>query len=474
MSEYIIIYQTLNSSQQDAIILSILDLSKFAEKIAQKLFRKMSFKTGGYLKMQAGIAKVNITPPIGLELSGWAFGPSVGVLDDLFAKVLILQNNDMKIAIITADLIGFQTEYADNIRCRIAEELEASVENILISASHTHSGPATMFLRRWGEVDIDYVRNLQKQIIGAAIMAERSIQEARIGIGKGKAEGVCVNRRDGENGSVDNDVSVIRIDNNQGEMIAVLMNYSCHPVAAHNYKNMISADFPGYAMNVIEKAKNSKAMALHTTGAAGDINPKGLHDIRYAEKFGNMVGGEALKVAESIETQPDLILGVASQKVKIPVNKLPTIKELEISIADAKQRLERLKQDGNANYPQLMDAYIRLEWAEEAMSIVQSGLQADYLDMEIQTIRINDAALIAIPGELFVDIGLIIKKASPYPYTFIIEMANGSTCYLPTRKAFEKGGYELDFSSKVYGLYSITADTQDIIELDTIKMLNCL
>ncbi len=424
--------------------------------------------------MQVGIAKVNITPPIGLELSGWAFGPSVGVLDDLFVKVLILQSNDIKIVIITADLIGFQTEYADNIRCHIAEKLNTSVKNILISASHTHSGPATMFLRRWGEVDMDYVHNLQKQIIGAAVMAERSMQEARIGIGKGKADGVCVNRRDGENGSVDNDVSIIRIDNSQGEMIAVLMNYSCHPVAAHNYKNMISADYPGYAMNVIEKAKNDKAMALHTTGAGGDINPKGLHDIRYAEKFGNMVGGEALKVAESIETQSDLILGVTSKKIKIPVNKLPSVEELETEVNVSRQGLEKLKQSGNVPYLQLMDAHIRLEWAEEALSIVQSNSQADHLDMEIQAIRINDAVLVAIPGELFVDIGLNVKKASPFPYTFIIEMANGSTCYLPTRKAFEKGGYELEFASKVYGIYSITADTQDIIEGETMKMLNCL
>ena len=187
-----------------------------------------------------------------------------------------------------------------------------------------------------------------------------------------------------------------------------------------------------------------------------------------------MVGGEALKVAENIETQPDLTLGVASRKVKIPVNKLPPAEEFQTDIINGRQRLENLKQNGNAQYPQLMDAYIRLEWAEDALSIVQSDSQTDHLDMEIQAIRINNAALVAIPGELFVDIGLNIKKASPFPYTFIVEMANGSTCYLPTRKAFEKGGYELDFSSKIYGIYSITADTQDIIEGETIKMLNCL
>jgi neutral ceramidase len=424
--------------------------------------------------MQAGIAKVNITPPVGLELSGWAFGPSVGILDELYAKLLVLESESNKIVIVTTDLIGFQTEYANNIRYGIAKKLNINAENVMLSASHTHSGPGTMMLRHWGEIDIDYVHNLEKQIIGAVGMAQNSMQEAKIGVGKGKVEGVGVNRRDGENGSVDPDVGVIRIDNAQGDMIAVLMNYSCHPVAAHNYRNMISADYPGYAMNVIEKAKNGKVMAFHTTGAAGDINPKGLHDIRYAEKFGNMVGGEALKVAENIETQPALTLGVASRKVKIPVNKLPSVEELKTEINDSRQRLDNLKQNGNTQYTQLMDAYIRLEWAEDALSIVQSDTQADHLDMEIQAIRINNTVLVAIPGELFVDIGLNIKKASPFPNTFIIEMANGATCYLPTRKAFEKGGYELDFSSKVYGIYSVTADTQDIIEGETISLLNCL
>ena len=117
--------------------------------------------------MRAGIAKIDITPPIGLELSGWAFGPSVDILDELYAKLLILESKSNKVAIITTDLIGFQTEYADNIRYGIAEKLNISAENVLLSASHTHSGPATMFLRRWGEVEVDYVHNLQKQIIGA-------------------------------------------------------------------------------------------------------------------------------------------------------------------------------------------------------------------------------------------------------------------------------------------------------------------
>jgi len=423
--------------------------------------------------MRAGTSKVNITPPVGLELSGWSFGKSVGILDELYAKVLLLESDGKRVLIITADLIGFNTEYADYIRKNIADRLNMNVSDILISCSHTHSGPATMFLRHWGEIDDDYVYIAEKQIIGAAIMASNNMRDASIGSGKGIVNGVCDNRRDGQNGSVDPEVGVIRVDFD-GKMAAVLMNFSCHPVAAHNYKNMISADYPGYAMKVIESSLFAKRLeqktscingdvtALHTTGTAGDINPKGLHDIKYAERFGYMIGGEALKVAESIITLPELSLSTASECVRMPVARLPEKEDLKRIIDESKQKIAQQGQ-GKEN-SDLISTHILMEWAQDALKAIEDGSVTDHLNMEIQAIRMNDILLIAIPGEVFVDIGLNIKKASPYLYTYVIEMANGSSAYLPTRKAFEKGGYELDFASKVYGIYAMTSDTQDVIE----------
>jgi len=414
--------------------------------------------------MRAGVAKVNITPPVGLELSGWAFGPSVGILDELYAKVLLLESDSKKAAIVTADLIGFDTKYADAIREGIANKVNMNANDVLVSCSHTHSGPATMFLRRWGEIDEDFVHVVEKQLIGTATVAAKRMQEARIGAGKGRADGVGINRRDVESGSVDAEVGVIRVDNSQGEMMAVLMNYSCHPVAVHNYKNLISADYPGYAMGVIEKIKEGRVIALHTTGAAGDINPQQMHDVKYAEKFGNMVGGEALKIAESIETRPELTLNVVSEPVNLPVRTLPTVDELKKMIEEGKKNLAKRKQEGTLEYHQLMSTYIPIEWAQEALEVVESGRTVEHLEMEIQVVRMNDAVLVAMPGEIFVDIGLNIKKTSPYPYTFVIEMANGAIAYLPTRKAFEVGGYEPERAATIYGTYLLTPDTQNIIE----------
>jgi len=422
--------------------------------------------------MLAGVSKVNITPPVGLELSGWAFGPSVGILDELYAKVLLLESNGKRVVIVTTDLIGFRTEYATAIREGIADKLKMNASEITISCSHTHSGPATTFLRRWGEIDEDYVLIVEKKIIGAATMAEKEMQEARIGSGKGRVDGVGINRRDGEDGYVDPELGIIRVDNTRGEMMSVLMNFSCHPVAAHNYKNMISADYPGYAMGVIEKVEGDHVIALHTTGTAGDINPKGLHDIKYAEKFGKMIGGEALKVAEDIVTQPELILNTASEKVNLPVTKLPQEDELKKIINESERKLAELKQNGTYKYHEIMNALIPLEWAKEALNIVETNSQTDHLEMEIQALRMNNIVLVAIPGEVFVEIGLNIKKASPYPYTYVVELANGSINYLPTRKAFDKGGYELDFATKVYGIYALTPDTQSVTEEGALKAIS--
>jgi hypothetical protein len=421
--------------------------------------------------MRAGLAKANITPPVGLELSGWAFGPSVGILDELYSKVLMLESDGKRAVIITADLSGFDTECANTIREGVAGKVGIDASQVLISCSHTHSGPATMFLRRWGEIDEDFVHVVQKKIIGAAIMAEAGMQKAMIGIGKGSAEGVAINRRDAEGGSVDTDVGVIRIDNSNGEMMAVLMNYSCHPVASHNYRNLISADYPGHAMGVIEKTKEGSVMALHTTGAAGDINPKQMHDAKYAEKFGNMIGGEALKVAESLETSSDLTLEVASEWVKLPVQPLPTADKLRSMIEEGEEEIRKMNREGTPTYNQLMSSYIPIEWAQEALEVVESAGEVEFVDMEIQALRMNDAVLVAIPGEVFVDVGLNIKQSSPYPYTFIVEMANGAICYLPTSKAFEEGGYEVGFSSKVYGTYLLKPEVQGIIEEGTARLI---
>jgi hypothetical protein len=133
---------------------------------------------------RGGAASVDITPPVGVELAGWSFGPSVGVHDRLFAKVLVLDNGPSPYVIMTADLIGLGTAYASELRARIAAELRTKVERVMISCSHTHSGPGTMPLRRWGAVDEEYVSRTLDAMASVALEAARRLEPVRIGVGE--------------------------------------------------------------------------------------------------------------------------------------------------------------------------------------------------------------------------------------------------------------------------------------------------
>ena len=123
--------------------------------------------------IRVGAARMVITPPVGVELSGYAFGPSVGVLADLEAQALVLESQEEQAAFVTADLIGFGPELVAAVRRGVEATLDMPGEWVLLAGSHTHSGPATVSLRHWGAVHDDYVRTLEAQLVGLVALAQR-------------------------------------------------------------------------------------------------------------------------------------------------------------------------------------------------------------------------------------------------------------------------------------------------------------
>jgi hypothetical protein len=412
---------------------------------------------------RAGSARIDITPPVGLELSGWAFGPSVGIHDRLLAKALYLQADDGEVfLLVTADLIGLDTSTADEIRGALAQRLKISRDHIMLGCSHTHSGPGTMTIRRWGAVDQAYLRTVVERLVSVGAEAERAATEgAAVGAGAVAAPDISVNRRRDEGGVVDDELGVLRVDSGMENM--VVWNFSCHPVAAHNYKNLISADYPGYASRYLERALGKESTALFTLGAAGNINPVVFHHIRYARRYGNKLGRLAYRAWSSAQTSDELAISCSTRRVRLPVQKLPDEETLANEISKWRGESEQLVGSG-ASRERIDSALIKLEWAEEASAIQRAGNAVEYLDMELQAVRLNDAVLLALPAELFVQIGLNIKAASPFARTVIVELANGNLCYLPTSEAYVRGGYETEFSAKVYGVYFLDERSQPAVE----------
>jgi neutral ceramidase len=425
------------------------------------------------MAFQAAAGEVAITPPVGMDLAGWCFGPSTGVADDLYARCLILQDRGAPLVIITLDLIGLGTRYADRLRTDLSSALSTPRERILVSCSHTHSGPGAMPLRRWGSIDPTYIEQLLSNVSTMVLSSSVRLEPAVAVADQTEVYGICDNRRGDRGNVVDERMPVLVVKRLDGSPIAVAYNFSCHPVAAHNDRNLISADFPGYAAAGVN-ARFPGAPTLFTLGAAGDVNPVEFHQLELARSYGSAIGDALVElITRATATNGDrtpspsadapVVLDALSRVVELPVAALPSADQLREERDRWVREAEQLRSDGGP-HSKVEDALIKSGWAAEALEVVEAGVAVSHLSMEIAALRIGPLALIAMPGELFVEIGMNIKADSPFPLTAIVELANGSLAYLPTTEAYRKGGYETEFSAKVYGLYMLTDQTQPIIE----------
>jgi len=429
--------------------------------------------------MKVGISSVNITPPIGVPMAGYSARMSSAkeIHDDLYAKAIVFNDKDTKAALVRCDLIGLERDFVEETRRLIESETGIDRNNIMITCTHTHSGPITDSLIP----DLDaWMKVLSRKIKGAVIAANRNLKEAKIGFNRGSVEGIVINRRK-PGGPVDTEVGIIRIDDLAGNPMAVLINYACHAVVLGPDNLLISADYPGFVMDFVER--NLGVPALFVNGACGDINPldkltvmrqKRKEDIydrhggtfEEAKRLGNMIGAEAVKVFLGTETENDLELKVASREIKIPLVDLPSIDELKRMLEENENLFRKLVSEKDAAHA--FRIAMLIQYARSTIKYVESG--ENVRPTEIQVFRIGDGVLIALPGEIFVEIGLDIKKKSGLKHTFICELANDAIGYVPTREAFKEPGYEVGVARRM----NYTDDIGCIIEDEALKTLAML
>ncbi len=237
--------------------------------------------------LHAGVARVDITPPIGINMVGYYIreGASNAVERPLTATALVLAAGSEKIVILSCDIIFIQNPHAAEIRGRIAAALGTRPECVVISCSHTHCGPTLPgFLTQDDDqrkLQAEYLQNLKNLLVGVSTTANRNLQPARLDSGSGTSR-IGINRREkdetgkvflGEvpDGPMDTEVGVVRVDNLSGQPIAVLYCYGCHTVTMGPKCLKLSPDFVGPCRELIEQSTG--AMSLYLQGAAGNINP---------------------------------------------------------------------------------------------------------------------------------------------------------------------------------------------------------
>jgi neutral ceramidase len=268
--------------------------------------------------LNAGVARVEITPPVGFLMGGYAArqGPSTGVHDPLFATVLLLKADGTSVAIISCDLRSFPSERI----VTLARERKLA-DHVLIAVTHNHSGPMTWEDKSWPKSGVSWFAETEDKILRAIEEASKKLFPARIAAGFGEIYLGHNRRKVGADGKVtmfwrnveklptspiDPTVGVIRVDDETGTPRALIVNYACHAVVLGPDNRQISADYPGYLRQRIERELPG-ALCLFTQGGAGDINPHldkqpvNQNGFGEAEKMGNALAEEALKVIKRLK-----------------------------------------------------------------------------------------------------------------------------------------------------------------------------
>ncbi len=404
----------------------------------------------GRAALRGGCAKVNITPPLGITLIGSKGQPSDAVMDELYAKAMVLSNGVNTVAIVSADLLYTPLEDITNpVRAAISEKTGIPGSNVMVCATHTHSGPEVFARTKVpqegrlpaSQIDRSYLQVLIRKLADSALIAHRNVQDVKLGAAIGELPEVLYNRRpamkdgrvrmaftlppevvatrkivktgEGDTriaftfgpeeepltfGPIDPDVLALRMEDLDGRTVGSLIGFGCHAVSIYPHlSTTVSADYPAFATRVVEQVEGGTS--LFVLGLAGNAVPL-QRGPGPCEDIGKALGGEALRRLQLPATTDHVTLQALSKEISLPI-----------------------KTNTSTNDPNDVET-------------------PDLITTEVQVLRLGDLYMLGLPGEVLVEVGLAIKKKADVKNLFIVTLANDAVGYVCHAKAYEQGGYE--------------------------------
>ena len=423
------------------------------------------------LVFRAGAAISNITPPLGEPIvGGWQPRPAMHIHDELHARCLVLDDGKTRLAFVLCDNVGIPREVYDAAKERIHEETGLPAEHMLMAATHTHSATSARTANRL--VPPEELGNYQQFLVGRIADGVRraihNLQPARIGWGSAAEPSQVFNRRwfmkpaaqlrnpfggldkvrmnPGRGdanllrpaGPTDPEVGFLSIQSTDGRPIALLANYSLHYVGGTR-SGEVSADYFAMFAKRIGQLLGADQLeppfvGIMSNGTSGDINNINFRQRRprlppyeKMRQVAYLVANDVVQAHRQIELNDWVALGALQQELALGVRK-PT-----------KDQIAYFR--GILAEPEGAEPYHRREriYAQRVLRQLESP---DEVSIILQTFRVGDLGIAAIPFEVFVEIGPEIKQKSPFGQSFTISLANGSYGYLPTPRQHALGGYE--------------------------------
>jgi hypothetical protein len=368
--------------------------------------------------LQAGAAVADITPPLGHPLWGYAArhdAPSVGILDPLKARALVLQSQDVRIALVSLDL-GRAPPRASTAAIRARIKKAVGVEHLFLAASHTHHGPV-LELDDWPSPKNSYLRELERRLSDLVVEAAGKLKPARLGVA---AKEVSFNRNrhsKREDLPIDRQLLVLRVEDLQGKPIAHAVNFAAHPTMHPASVHQFSADYPGALATFMEKEEGVPCLFLQ--GAAGDLSTNSAEH-RGPDKFGQVLGREALALARSVRCQSLEGAALAVREEDLTFKSRTDLSNPLVSTAL-----------GRAFFPELIAFYQR-EYRDGVRPHLIVALLAGRI------------GFVGVSGEFFCGHSLSLKRRARLEQLFFIGYCNDYQQYFPTIEAASEGGYGTD------------------------------
>ena len=395
---------------------------------------------------KAGLASVVITPEQSMWMAGYAARtkPSEGKVHDLYAKALALEDDQRtRLVIVTVDLIGITQSLREWLEKEVGQQYKLPPEGLLLSASHTHSGPVIRETKYsiYGDTvyglspehiqkSQQYVETLQQKLLQLVGQAIDNLAPARLGYTHARA-GFAMNRRSktergfhiGPNpdGPVDHDVPVLRVDSPEGELQAVLFGYACHNTTLSFYE--FCGDYAGFAQQYLQET-HPGAAALFMAGCGGDQNPYPRGTLAFAQQHGRALanGVEAALVSQARPVRGPI--RAALETVTLKFAKPPTREQLEQE-AKSTNKYER------------RHAEVLLKELEQ-----RSKIRTTYPYL-VHVVQFgNDLTVVALAGEVVIDYSLRLKAELAGPPVWVAGYSNDVFGYVPSLRILQEGGYE--------------------------------
>ena len=424
-----------------------------------------------------GQAAVKITPPAGAPMAGYYHNRAAsGVHDDLFAKTLVLEKDGEKAALVACDIIGMPRGVAEEARRLAEKETGIPGARIMISGTHAHTGPVLYEEGSRYNLEGDmlriareYIAALPAKIAESIKLADSRLQPAKAAAGVGHEESISFNRRffmkDGTvgwnpgklnpnivrpAGPIDPDVGVVRFEAADGGPLATYVNFALHLDTVGGVE--ISADYPYTVSKLLGRLNGADMLTMFTIGAAGNLNHINVKTAARqnghgeAERIGGVLAGEVLKTYTRLED-----IAAASVRSRSEIVRLPLAGHEPSDVEWARGVAPKFGKPDAAPFLDLVKAFRVLD---------VEARKGNPIDAEVQVIALGDkVAWVGLPGEIFTELGMAIKRASPFPYTMVTELANGSIGYVPNRESYPQGAYEAISARCAAGSGEMLVDT---------------